>query len=316
MRVAVLIACLSLLACQRNQIHAVLPPGVRIDVFPQVDRAQLDALFVVDNGPFMAVHQARVAGSFHRFVGYLQENQIDWHVGLAASDVSAHPGGYQGGGSKQYFDSSDSDASIQAAITALGMKGSAISAVLQQADLALRGAPTGFLRPGAALFLVLVTDDNDPWSPGEDLYYYRAFKQSKGPGNDGLVRLSALAGPPPGGCTVPDPQNPQNTFVAQPAPRLQSLAQQMGGELQNLCDPQFDQVFDQLGATAAGLHRTFRLAHAPDTATLVVSRCARPATPTAARSPSAARSPTSAATSRPRSSAARSHPPGATTRPR
>jgi len=263
MRIAAVIACLALVACQRNQIHAVLPPDVRIDVFAQVNRAQLDALFVIDNGPFMAVHQARVAGSFHRFLGYLQENQIDWHVGLAASDVSAHPGAYQGGGSKQYFDSTDSEASIESAITALGMNGPAISAVLQQSDLALRAAPQGFLRAGAALFIVVVTDDNDPWSPGEDLYYYRAFKQSKGPGNDGLVRLSALAGPPPNGCTIPDPANPQNTFVAQAAPRLQALAQETGGELQSLCDPQFDTVFDQLGATAAGLHRTFRLAKAP-----------------------------------------------------
>ena len=50
-----------------------------------------------------------------------------------------------------------------------------------------------------ALFVMLVTDNNDPWSPGEDLYYYRALKQSKGAGNDSLVRLSAVAGPPPSG---------------------------------------------------------------------------------------------------------------------
>lgn len=260
---AVLASCLILVACQRNQLHAVLPPDVRIDVFAQINRPQLDALFVIDDGPFMAVHQARVAGSFHRFLVYLEENQIDWHVGLVSSDVQKAPGVYQGGGTRQYFQSTDSEQSIEAAITSLGMTGPAMAPVLQQTDLALRGAPTGFLRPGAALFIVLVTDDNDPWSPGEDLYYYRAFKQSKGAGNDGLVRLSALAGPPPNGCTIPDPTNPQNTFVAQSAPRLQGIAQQMGGELQSLCDPQFDQVFDQLGATAAGLHREFRLAKAP-----------------------------------------------------
>jgi hypothetical protein len=271
MRIAAAL-CLALVACQRNQIHAVLPPDVRIDVFPQVDRAQLDALFVVDNSRFMGVHQARVAQSFHNFVDYLGKNQIDWHVGLVSSDVAAQPGVYLGGGSKQYFDSSSSAGDVAQAIVALGTAGSAISAVLQQADLSLRGPPQGFLRPGAALFIVLVTDNNDPWSPGEDLYYYRAFKQSKGPGNDGLVRLSALAGPPPDGCSIPDPQNPANTFVAQAAPRLQGLAQQLGGELQSLCDPQFDQVFDQLGATAAGLHRAFRLARPPaDASALLVT---------------------------------------------
>src|SRR2546430_1903182 len=269
MRIAPLI-CLALLACQRTQIHQVLPPDVRIDVFPQVDRAQLDALFVVDNSRFMAVHQQRVAAAFHRFVDYLDQNQIDWHVGLVTSDVSAQPGVYQGGGDKKYFDAHDTAAAVQSAIVAIGTGGSAISAVLQQAALALRGPPENFLRPGAALFVVLVTDNNDPWSPGEDLYYYRSFKQSKGAGNDGLVRLSTLAGPPPNGCTIPDPQNPQNTFVAQSAPRLEAIAEQLGGELQSLCDPHFDQVFDQLGATGAGLHRTFRLAKPPDPTTLTV----------------------------------------------
>ena len=259
---------LSAFACQRSQIHRVIPPDQRIDVFPQVARAQLDALFVIDNSRYMAVHQQRVADSFHRFVEYLALNQIDWHVGLLTSDVTATPGQYQGSG-KQYFASSDNNvaAAVGQAVVALGTGGSAISAVLEQADLALRGPPQGFLRPGAALFLVLVTDNDDPWSPGEDLYYYREFKQSKGAGNDGLVRMSVLAGPPPSGCTIPDPTNPSNTFVAQPAVRLQGLAQQLGGALQNLCAPDFDAVFDQLGATAAGLKHNFRLTSAPDPAT-------------------------------------------------
>ena len=250
----------------------MIPPDQRVDVFPQVSRAQLDALFVIDNSRYMAVHQKRVADSFHRFVDYLALNQIDWHVGLLTSDVNATPGQYQGGG-KQYFASGDSNVAqaVGQAVVALGTGGSAISAVLQQADLGLRGPPDGFLRPGAALFLVLVTDNDDPWSPGEDLYYYREFKQSKGAGNDGLVRMSVLAGPPPDGCTIPDPTNPANTFVAQPAVRLSGLAQQMGGTLQNLCDPDFDAVFDQLGAAAAGLKHNFRLTAAPDPATLLVT---------------------------------------------
>jgi hypothetical protein len=263
---------LGLLACQRAEIHRVLPPDERIDVYPQVSRAQLDALFVVDNSRYMAVHQKRVADSFHRFVDYLALNQIDWHLGLVTSDVAAAPGQYQASG-KQYFAATDGNVAqaVGQAVVALGTSGSAISAVLQQADLALRGPPAGFLRPGAALFIVLVTDNDDPWSVGEDLYYVRSFKEAKGAGNDGLVRMSVLAGPPPSGCTIPDPQNPANSFVAQAAPHLQGLAQQLGGSLQNLCDPDFDAVFDELGATAAGLKHNFRLASVPDLTTVVVS---------------------------------------------
>src|SRR5260221_1976611 len=273
MRAAVITVCaLALLSCQRTQIHQVLPPDVRVDVFPQVSRAQLDTLFVVDNSRYMTVHQKRVADSSHRFVEYLALNEIDWHLGLVSSDITAAPGKYQGGG-KLYFAANDANVeqAVGLAVVALGTAGYPVSAVLEQADLALRAPPSGFLRSGAALFLVLVTDDDDPWSAGEDLYYYRSFKQSKGAGNDGLVRMSVLAGPPPSGCTIPDPANPQNTFFAQPAARLQGLAQTMGGGLQNLCDPDFDAVFDQLGATAAGLKHNFRLPSAPDLSTLVVS---------------------------------------------
>ena len=273
MRRALTALCaVALFSCQRTQIHQVLPADVRVDVFPQVARAQLDALFVVDNSRYMAVHQKRIADSFHRFVDYLALNQIDWHLGLVSSDLRAAPGQYQGGG-KLYFASADANVApaVGQAVVGLGTSGSAISAVLQQADLALRAPPSGFLRPGAALFIVLVTDNDDPWSVGEDLYYLRSFRQAKGAGNDGLVRMSALAGPPPSGCTIPDPQNPQNTFAADPAPHLQSLAQQLGGGLQNLCDPAFDLVFDRLGATAAGLKHNFRLATAPDPSTLLVT---------------------------------------------
>jgi hypothetical protein len=291
---------LALFACQRNQLHTVLPPGARIDVFPQLVAPQLDTLFVVDNSRFMGVHEARIAQSFHNFASYLDQNQMDYHLGLVTAEVDpSGPVVFFGGGDKQYLASTDGNAAqaMAAAVVALGTGGGDISAVLQKADLALRDPPPGFLRPGAALFIVLVTDNGDPWSipaftspPFDDanLYYYRSYKQAKGLGNDGLVRFAAVAGPLPNGCSIPDPTNPNNTFVAQPAGRLIALAQQMGGTSQNLCDPDFDAVFDTLGAVGAGLKTVFRLAQAADPATLVVTvraPCnANPATLTACAS--------------------------------
>ena len=273
MRPSLLAACaLAALSCQRQKLQRVLPEGVRVDVFPQVSRAQLDALFVVDNADHIAPHQAKVAESFHRFLGYLDKNQIDYHVGIVSTDVATQGAKYQGGGEKQYFAAGDADVAqnVAQAVRALGDKGSPVEAALEQLDAALRLPPKDFLRPGAALFLVAVTDDDDPWSPGEDLYYFRAFKQTKGAGNDALVTFSAIAGDVPNGCTIADPRNPAASFVADPAVRLKALAQATGGVFHSLCDPSFDAVFDQLGATAAGLQRNFRLAKTPDLATLAV----------------------------------------------
>jgi hypothetical protein len=272
---ALCLALASGLACGQTKLGQVLPEGARIDVFPQISRAQLDAIFVVDNSRYMGVHQKRVADSFGRFRAWLDKNQIDFHLGLLSADTTNAPGVYQGGGSRGYFSGAEVEG-LPAAVQALGGTGSAISPVLSQTLLAIQGPPPGFLRPAAALFLFSVTDNNDPWSSGTNDYYFRALKAAKGTGNDGLVSLSVLAGDVPGGCTLPDPTNPANSFVADPAPRLKDLAERTGGRFRSLCAPDFDAVFDELGATAAGLKRTFRLAKAPQPDTLQVvvkARC-------------------------------------------
>lgn len=73
----------------------------------------------------------------------------------------------------------------------------------------------GFLRPDASLFVIFVSDEDDS-SFGQSSYHYRAFESLKGPGNEGLVSVSAIVGPPdadgpegtdPGGC-IPDPDEP------------------------------------------------------------------------------------------------------------
>jgi len=256
--------------CQKNRLTQILSPNQREDIFPQSTQAQLDAIFVVDDSRYMAVHQARVAASFGKFLAWLDNNQIDYHLGLLSSDVPSSPGVYIGGGADMFFSGAEAQ-QLPAAVVALGGNGSAISAVLEQMDLALKGPPPNFLRPAASLFLVIVTDDNDPWSPGPDLYYYRTFKSAKGPGDTGIVTLSVLAGDVPDGCSIPDPNNPSQSFYASPAPRLIDLAEEMGGTFNSLCAPDFDAVFDALGAQAAGLKRAFRLTVVPDPATIKVT---------------------------------------------
>src|SRR5438128_5103276 len=181
-RLAACAAALALSGCQKPKLVRILPPDFRVDVFPQNARAQLDALFVIDNARFMGPHQQKVADSFHRFLGYLDRNAIDYHIGLVTTDVGASPGQFQGGGSKKYFAAGDDDLStrLPQAVLALGDAGGTVQPTLQQLDLALRAPPQGFLRSGASLFLVAVTNDDDPWSPGDDLYYFRTFTQAKG----------------------------------------------------------------------------------------------------------------------------------------
>ena len=279
-------AACALAACKdAPRLQRVVPSDHRVDVFPQASRAQLDALFVIDNARFMQPNQKKVADSFHRFLAYLDKNSIDYHIGLISTDVNASPGQFQGGGAKKFFAAGDSDLGTQLpqAVIALGDKGNTVSPTLQQLDLALRAPPEKFLRSGASLFLVAVTNDDDPWSPGDDTYYFRTFKQAKGSGNDALVTYSVLGGDVPAGatgqcaistphcgCSIPDPSNASNSFYAQPAFRQRAFAEKMGGLFHSVCDPSFDAVFDELSATAAGLKRSFRLAFEADAASLTI----------------------------------------------
>src|SRR5439155_26107561 len=129
---ALLAGCALCAACQRPKLARVLPAGVRVDVFPQTARAQLDALFVIDNARYMGPHQRKVADSFHRFLGYLDGNGIDYHVGLVSTDVASAPGKFQGGGDKRYFAAGDGDlsAALPQAVLALGDQGGTIQPTL------------------------------------------------------------------------------------------------------------------------------------------------------------------------------------------
>lgn len=76
--------------------------------------------------------------------------------------------------------------------------------------LPVPAANAGFLRDGASLFVIFVSDEDDS-SFGQPTYFYRAFETLKGAGNEGRVSISAIVGDPdsdgegagdPGGCRV------------------------------------------------------------------------------------------------------------------
>ena len=53
----------------------------------------------------------------------------------------------------------------------------------------------GFLRDDASLFVIFISDEDDN-SDGRITYFYRLFETLKGAGNEGLISLSAIVGPP------------------------------------------------------------------------------------------------------------------------
>ena len=83
---------------------------------------------------------------------------------------------------------------------------------------------TDFIRPEASLFVIFVSDEDDN-SPGRLTYFYRVFETLKGAGNEGLVSLSAIVGPPdtdgdgtagciPEGATERERNDPGTRYIA------------------------------------------------------------------------------------------------------
>ncbi|MEM7675713.1 MAG: hypothetical protein AAF449_06880 [Myxococcota bacterium] len=94
---------------------------------------------------------------------------------------------------------------IQAAARALGLDVDRITGDTIEAP----AENAGFIRDDASLFVIFVSDEDDS-SSGRIPYFYRRFETLKGPGNEGLVSLSAIVGPPDvdgdgaGGCVPAD----------------------------------------------------------------------------------------------------------------
>ena len=107
------------------------------------------------------------------------------------------------------------------------------------------------------------------------LYFARLFKSIKGPGEDALVTVSAIAGadptvvpdgglPSPADCTAADAGITSSCkFLdnsAHSAGRLFGVVEQTGGLGQSICEQGFDGILQNLGQLLVGLARQFTIA--------------------------------------------------------
>jgi hypothetical protein len=283
-------AMLGLLAtgCRDERLVSALPPGQRVDTYTQRSASKVDVLWVVDNSGSMAPRQENLARNFQAFITLFQQGSIDFRLGVTTTDIFARPGELVGTPELLAPDTPGLESAFARNVR-VGTSGSAYEAGLEAARLVLerqaeKGAPwrealavceagcgdeacredcevrypVAFLRPGAFLYLVFVTDEDDR-SPYEPRAYWRAFEQAQGIGNDGTVVASAIIG-----------DVPTNGCGATPGQRYAELARMTGGDVGSICDAEFADTLRALATSAVGLRRTFVLSHAPDPETLEV----------------------------------------------
>lgn len=237
----------------------------QVDLHRQLE-SRVDILWVVDDSGSMQSQRSTLWSNFENFVTQLLQLQVDFHIGVVSSNPSD-----QGRlrGTTPVISSKTPDA-IQAFIenTTFANSRSRWEQGLRMAELALsspnidaQGPNHGFLRPTAALAIIVVSDEDDG-SLGAPEYYVRRFRSLKGKGNEQLVTFSAIAGDLPSGCFPPGKEKLFGS-LAKPAVRYSAVSKATGGVFGSICDFSFEDTLKDIGLAINSLRREFPLSVSP-----------------------------------------------------
>jgi len=253
--------------CNDPRFKVRTPPGIQVDVFRQATVPQVDVLWVVDNSSSMEAEQQALARNFGEFYKYMEQlvdpdaEEEVFHIGVISTDV--YDPDHQGkllGNPNIITDATPNAAEVFAQNVDVGLLGKADEQGFYAAVLALTEPlkstfNAGFMRDDAYLFIIFVSDEDD-CSFGEVGYYLKKIEQIKDIGNDGMIKAAAVVGDVP---EVPDWCQTEGEKPIKPGVRYTSLAEGTGGLVMSICDDDFASHLDELGFSAAGLRRQFRL---------------------------------------------------------
>lgn len=254
-----------------------VPLRFKTEEFKQNAAAKIDVLWVVDNSSSMAEEQASLGRSFQIFIDNLINSGVDYHIAVTSTDASDQGKLHKGGTNPAVIDPqiSNPQATFLQNVT-VGISGAREEKAFEAAAAALgKGMNwrpgevaefppenSDFVRDDAALFIIMVSDEDDS-SFGPVDYYRRLFKSYKGPGNESQISVSAIVGDVGAqeGCSGEGGE-------AQPGFRYVELAGLTGGIWTSICSD-FNESLAQLSISAAGLRSTFRLSQTPDLGALL-----------------------------------------------
>ena len=242
------------------------------DVFIQNRLNTVDLLLVVDNSCSMVEEQGKLATNFDNFIRNFDEAEVDWQLGVITTDVDRTNGtagvllgeprvlnaAYNGYADafrtrvQQGNTGSDQEKGLQAAVSALS------------SPLAYT-ANEGFLRDGAMLSIVVLSDENDcsdngalgAASTGEECYT-RASELT--PVTD-LVRqlVDIKNGDPVVISGIVGPEIVEDCDATVPGRRYSTAIQILGGVQANICETDYSTIMDALGEVASGILTVFQL---------------------------------------------------------
>ncbi len=251
-----------------GRVKVVDPPRVdatQVDVLRQSDGV-VDILWVVDDSGSMANERRRLVSNFNRFVQELLALRVDFQMGVIS--IVSTDGGRLRGTTPIITNRTTNARAVFEANTTFPANRSRWEQGLRMSQFALtppntsaQGPNAGFLRPAAALAVIVVTNEDDS-SFGTTEYYARVFRGFKGKGNENLVSFSVIGGPTPNGC-VPPGEAQLYGSLAEPSFRYTEVATRTGGIIGSICDASFEQTLVRIAQALNTLKRVFPMTLIP-----------------------------------------------------
>ncbi|MBL8921563.1 MAG: VWA domain-containing protein [Myxococcaceae bacterium] len=251
-----------------GRVRVIDPPRVdatQIDLLRQADGV-VDILWVIDDSGSMVNERRRLVTNFNRFVQELVALRVDFQMGVIS--IVSNDGGRLRGTTPILTNRTADPRAVFERNTTFPASRSRWEQGLRMAEFALTppninpgGPNAGFIRPNAALAIIVVTNEDDS-SFGTSEYFGRTFRALKGKGNENLVSFSIIGGPVPNGCIPPGEASFYGS-LAEPSYRYTEVATRTGGIVGSICDASFEQTLIRIAQALNTLKRVFPMTLPP-----------------------------------------------------
>jgi hypothetical protein len=254
------------------------------DVFYQEPAGEVDILLVVDNSCSMDPYQAKVSENFDSFLSYLEEAQVEYHIGVVtttvevpepypeygcpASEVNQIPDGGSLVGGAWITNDTQNKETLFDTMVSVGVCGNGAEMGLESAYRALTPPISieenlGFLRDDAYLSMIFVSDEEDA-SPLPVNDYINAYRDVKGQRERDVFNASALV--------VLDEQECAAEVASGSSlgSRYVDVAEQNDGVMASICADDFADILTEISLRSSRLLDSFTLTKLPAVNTLEV----------------------------------------------
>jgi hypothetical protein len=241
------------------------------DTYIQVQKPEVDVLWVIDNSCSMESEQEEVAADFPLFMQYFLGSGLDYHIGVVSTDMDDPDQSGRltlGPAQVRWIDEATPDPmGAFAAMAQLGIDGSSVEQGIAAGYAAFELQRTfndGFLREDSAVHVIVLSDESDfsaedPVTLGEYTNYLNGLRA-----DPAMVQYHAIVSPP-----AAAPDTCQGVQTA--GDRYIQVSQAVGGVYRSLCDTPWSAALEAIGLESAGLRREYFLTERPVDGTIRVA---------------------------------------------